>query len=98
MLKTLRRIIQEVSGASDPREALRMMVTAIKNATHTEACSVFLTDQSRHTFILVATDGLNQDAIGQVRIPVGQGLIGLVANKGEPLNISDAQNHPDSRS
>lgn len=96
MLKTLRKIIQDVAAASDPRDALRTMVSAIKDATHTEACSVFLTDQSGHMFVLVSTDGLNEAAIGQVRIPIGQGLIGLVANKGEPVNLRDALNHPDS--
>lgn len=94
MLKTLRRIIQEVSATPEPAEALQIMVSAIKDATETEACSVFLADESGHMFVLVSTDGLNPDAIGQVRVPVGQGLIGLVANKGEPINLRDASNHP----
>lgn len=43
---------------------------------------------------LVATFGLNPDAIGHTRLRVGEGIVGLCAATGSVLNLPDAQNHP----
>ena len=43
---------------------------------------------------LRATHGLNPQAVGNTRLRVGEGIIGLVAATGEKLNLADAQNHP----
>ena len=43
---------------------------------------------------LRATRGLNPAAVGRTRLRVGEGIVGLVAATGEPLNLADAQNHP----
>ena len=94
MLKILRRIIQEVSGAQDFKEALNIMVKQIARALDTQACSVFLFDRRRAEYVLMATQGLNPQAVGKVRIPINQGLIGLVGEREEPININDASKHP----
>ena len=44
--------------------------------------------------MLAATDGLRQEAVGKVSLPLGRGLVGLVAERAEPLNVSDAPSHP----
>ncbi len=94
MLKILRRIIQEVGGAQDFKEALNIMVKRIAKALDTQACSIFLFDHHRAEYVLTATHGLNPEAVGKVRIPVDQGLIGLVGEREEPINIDDASKHP----
>lgn len=94
MLKTLRRIIQEVSSAQDFKDALNIMVKRVANALDTQACSVFLLDRRRSEYVLMATQGLNPQAVGKVRIPVNQGLIGFVGEREEPVNIDDAPKHP----
>jgi len=93
MLKTLRRIIQEVASASDFRSALDTMVNCVADALTTESCSVFLLNRQSNEYVLVATNGLNPLAVGKIRIPANQGLIGLVGEREEPLNISDASVH-----
>ncbi len=94
MLNILRQIIQEVSGAEDFREALNIMVQRIANALATQACSIFLLDRHGREYVLVATQGLNPQAISKVRIPINKGLIGLVGEREEPINIDDATKHP----
>jgi phosphotransferase system enzyme I (PtsP) len=76
MLTTLRRIIQEVAGAQDFREALVIMVQRIRLALDTQACSIFLLDRRRSEFVLMATEGLNPLAVNKVRIPITHGLVG----------------------
>lgn len=94
MLTVLRNIIQEVSSAQDFPEALDIMVKRIANALATEACSVFLLDRTQGEYVLVATQGLNPSAVGKVRVPINKGLIGLVGEREEPINIDDATEHP----
>ncbi len=43
---------------------------------------------------LAATHGLNVSAVGRIRLRLGEGIIGMVAASGDPLNLGDAQNHP----
>ncbi len=94
MLTILRHIIQEVSGAEDFKEALDIMVKRIANALATQACSIFLLDRQHGDYVLVATQGLNPQAVGKVRVPINKGLIGLVGEREEPINIDDAREHP----
>jgi phosphotransferase system enzyme I (PtsP) len=43
---------------------------------------------------LVATEGLNPQAVGRTRLRVGEGIVGLCAALGQVMNLPDAQNHP----
>ncbi|EKD70078.1 MAG: hypothetical protein ACD_46C00650G0006 [uncultured bacterium] len=94
MLTILRHIIQEVSGAQDFPDALEIMVKRIANALATQACSIFLLDRQHGEYVLVATQGLNPNAVGKIRVPLNKGLIGLVGEREEPINIDDATKHP----
>lgn len=94
MLKTLRRIIQEVASAQDFSEALNIIVKRVAKALDTDACSIFLLDRQHGEYVLMATQGLNQLAVGKVRIPMSQGLVGLVGEREESINIDDATKHP----
>lgn len=94
MLRILRRIIQELSGARDFKEALTIFVKRIAKAFDTQACTIFLLDQRRSEYVLMATQGLNPQAVGKIRIPLQHGLVGLVGEREEPINIDDATKHP----
>jgi phosphotransferase system enzyme I (PtsP) len=94
MLTTLRRILQEVDSAGDFRAALCIMVERIRQALDTHACSIFLLDRRRGEYVLTATQGLNPLAVDKIRIPVSQGLVGLVGEREEPVNIDYAEKHP----
>src|SRR5690348_6692324 len=94
MLTTLRQIIQEVADAEDFREALDVVVVRIATALQTEACSILLLDRRQANYVLAATQGLNPQAVGELRVPINKGLIGFVGERGEPLNLDDAPSHP----
>ena len=59
----------------------------------TEVCSIYVL-RPGEVLELAATEGLRQEAVGQTRLRVGEGIVGLVAATGEALNLPDAQNHP----
>lgn len=97
MLKQLHRIFQEISATRNFAEALQIMVKQVRNAVGAQACTVFLIDQERQEYVLMATDGLNPDSIGTVRLGLHEGLVGLVGDRKEPLNLEDASSHPQYR-
>ncbi|VVC76710.1 Phosphoenolpyruvate-protein phosphotransferase [Aquicella siphonis] len=94
MLTILRHIIQEVTSAQSFSDALEIMVKRIANALATQACSIFLLDRHHGEYVLVATQGLNPKAVNKIRVPINKGLIGLVGEREEPINIDDATKHP----
>lgn len=95
MLKVLRRIVQEVSSARNLTEALNTLVHRIKEAIDTQAVSIYLIHYRRVEYVLAATDGLNIHAVGKIRVPLSQGLLGLIGRREEPINLEDAPSHPD---
>jgi phosphotransferase system enzyme I (PtsP) len=97
MLEILRNIVQEVNAAEGVNEALQIIVRRVRDAMHTQVCSVFMRDPASGRFVFRATQGLNQELVGVASLAAGEGLIGLVAERGEPVNLEDAENHPSFR-
>ena len=95
MLTTLRRIVLEFSQEDELQNALERMVYRVKKAMQTDCCSIYLADYHHQHFVLMASDGLAKSSQGQVSIGFSEGLVGLVGQREEPLNIADAQQHQD---
>lgn len=94
MLEILRRIVQEVNAAQDLEQALGIIVQRVKHAMQADVCSVYLTDFTNQQYVLMASDGLNPESVGAVRLGLTEGLIGVVAERAEPLNLDNAPDHP----
>jgi len=94
MLAILQRIIQEVSQAGDIEQALAIIVQRVKEAMQVDVCSAYLANQSQQRHILMASDGLNPRAVGQAGLAFGEGLVSLVAERAEPVNLDNAPDHP----
>ncbi len=94
MLEVLRRIILEVNGARNLEAALSTMVRRIRKAMRTDVCSFYLFDTQLDRLVLMETIGLRTQAVGHVSLPIGEGLVGLVAQREEPINLEDARAHP----
>lgn len=92
MLGTLRRIVQEVNDAPGLDVALSLIVQRVKLAMEVDVCSIYLRD-SEQMYVLMATHGLNPKAVGQVRLDSEHGLVGLVGERAEPINLEDAASH-----
>ena len=97
MLDTLRRIVQEVNSARDLDQVLGIIVGRVKQSMCVEVCSIYLTDLTQQQYILMATDGLNQESVGLVRMGFYEGLVGQVGKREEPVNLDNATEHPSYR-
>ncbi len=94
MLGLLHRIVHEVNIAPNLVAALNVIVSRVQAAISADVCSVYLTDFDKRLHILRATEGFNPDAVGKVKLPMHRGLVGLVAERAEPVNVDDAMLHP----
>ena len=94
MLDLLLRITQAVNSATSLDEALELIVNRVKQAMEVDVCSVYLTDEESGSHTLMATEGLNREAIGKVVLARNDGLVGLVAERQEPVNLDAAAEHP----
>ena len=94
ILTTLKRIVQEMNQIPDLDQALFRLASRVKHTMQVDSCSIYLADYDKQDFVLKATDGLHPDAVELVRIGFSEGLIGLVGQREEPLNIENAHQHP----
>lgn len=94
MLEQLRGIVQKVNAARDLKSALDIIVSSVREALNTQVCSVYLLDNDINSHVLMASEGLKQEAVGHVSLAIGEGLVGLVAKHAEPINLQDAPLHP----
>ena len=93
-ISLLERITKLISDSRDFRETVDNIVSLVKTEMHTDVCSLYLYDEELNSLVLVATEGLSQDAIGKVKMKPSEGLTGLVFETGTPLVVQDAHQHP----
>jgi starch phosphorylase len=86
-------LFESVDGGK-PADALTKVVALIASRFHAEVCSVYLLEPDRSILVLAATVGLHPRSIGKLRIPLSEGLTGLVGETVMPVPVADAMNHP----
>ena len=93
-LETLRRIVQEVDAALTLHDALELMVSPVADAMESDVCSASLLHERNQRYVLMASKGLNADSVGEVSLSTGEGLVGLVGQREEIINLDNAASHP----
>jgi starch phosphorylase len=70
------------------------VVALIATRFRTDVCSAYLLEPDRSNLVLAATLGLHPRSIGTLRMPLHEGLSGLVAEQLVPIAVPDAREHP----
>ena len=94
MLKTLKRIIQDVSQAASLEQALQILVHRVREAVNCDVVSIYLLDNKTDEYALIAADGQLLDKNYPIRFPMNEGIIGQIGRREEPINIENAHLHP----
>jgi phosphotransferase system enzyme I (PtsP) len=89
-LRRLKAVMEEPVSAQERLDKIVVLIAANMVA---EVCSIYVLRVDA-TLELYATKGLNQDAVHHTMMNTNEGLVGLVANEANPINLSDAQGHP----
>ncbi|GLK74861.1 phosphoenolpyruvate--protein phosphotransferase [Methylopila jiangsuensis] len=90
LLRRLREVMAEPVTAQERLDRIVVLIAANMVA---EVCSVYVL-RVDGDLELYATEGLNRDAVHRTTMRKGEGLVGLVADEAEPVNLADAQAHP----
>jgi two-component system, sensor histidine kinase PdtaS len=93
-LDGLHRIISAANSTLALDSSMQTVVETVAQVASVEACSVYLYDKHRNELVLRATWGLNQAAIGQVAIRLGDGITGWAAQLGQPVVVPDVRIEP----
>ena len=93
VLHDLARIVQTVAQADQPIDQVNLIVQSISATMAVDVCSLYLVNAEQEMELL-ASQGLAAGAVRRVRLPRGEGLVGLVASTRHPVNIADAALHP----
>ncbi|MCF2951139.1 phosphoenolpyruvate--protein phosphotransferase [Yersinia pestis subsp. pestis] len=94
MLMRLREVVEKVAMATGLTEALELLVNETCLAMDTEVCSIYLADNDRRCYYLMATRGLKKPRGRTITLAFDEGIVGLVGRLAEPINLADAQSHP----
>src|SRR5471030_189542 len=90
LLRRLREIMAEQTSA---QMRLDKLVTVIASNMVAEVCSIYLRRAGK-VLELFATEGLRPEAVHNTRLKEGEGLVGLVGETAEAVNLSDAPADP----
>lgn len=90
----LRRLHGLMAEVSDDEARLAHVVREIAETMDVEVCSVYAVTPDG-MLELFATQGLKPEAVHQTRLRIGEGLVGVIARSGTPLNLAEARDHPD---
>ena len=91
---TLEEITNLTEEGGKPADTLMNVVALIASRFRTDVCSAYLLEPDRSNLVLAATLGLHPRSIGTLRMPLNEGLAGLVAEQVLPVAVDDVRNHP----
>jgi HD-GYP domain-containing protein (c-di-GMP phosphodiesterase class II) len=93
-IRQMEAVSERLNSSENESDMLRQAMTAAVDLVHAEAGSLLLRDeQSGELFFRMAV-GEKGELLKEIRLKLGQGVAGLVAEDGKPLLVNDAQHDP----
>lgn len=93
-LSALREIGRAINAAWELQATLELITRKTAEVMGMDSCSIYLFGEAEEYLTLEATTGLAQNAIGQARLRLGEGLTGWAAQTTEPVAVADAARDP----
>jgi GAF domain-containing protein len=71
------------------REGTKAITAIAQRFFAAAACSIAVVDDEAEELVYVAASGAGADAVTGIRLPIGRGIAGWVAQSGQPIAVSD---------
>ena len=84
----LREVGQAIGSMLNIDEMLKGVADIVAKVTGTDLCLIYLLDHSGTELILRGASGSTEDVVGKVRLKVGEGITGWVAQQRTPVALS----------
>lgn len=89
----LSRLRSVMAADATAETRLKLVTDIVATDLVAEVCSIYIM-RAGEVLELFATKGLKLDAVHLTRLRVGEGVVGAIAASGRPLNLAEAQEHP----
>ena len=93
-LNFLVRLAQAAASTQKPDELLELIIRETTSAIGTNVCSLYLVTPEGTELLLTATNGLNENMVGKVRMRMGEGITGAVADSRRAAVVPDVSQDP----
>jgi GAF domain-containing protein/GGDEF domain-containing protein len=88
LLSSMREIVDAVKLTADRRELLSVILTLAIESVRAERGSIMLINEIDGTLRVEVARGMDNEVVRKIRLPLGEGIAGKVAESGKPLLIS----------
>lgn len=93
-LRTLEEVSRLLSSTLDEKVVRRLAMEAATKLMDAEAGSLLLIDPARRELFFEVALGQRGERVKEVRLAIGEGIAGWVAQTGKPLIVDDVQKDP----
>ncbi len=97
LLEDIGAISSVLSESTDLQGFLDRAVVMVAEHLQAEVCSIYLYNDATRELVLHSTHGLHVDAVGKVKLELGEGLVGTSMKELRPICVDHASTHPDYR-
>lgn len=87
------RLRELMANEAAQQERLERVVQLIATTMVADVCSIYVRSGD-NSLLLMATEGLKQEAVGRTRLNENEGLVGLIASSARPKRLKNAPAHP----
>lgn len=93
-LKTLTKLSAILNSTLDPKEVQKRAMEAATELMNAEVGSLLLVDEDKNELYFEVALGEKGAQVKEIRLKIGEGIAGWVAQNGEPLIVEDVQSDP----
>lgn len=90
-LSSINDLGQAMHSILDPNDLLNFFVQLLAKKLEAERVSLMLLDKNTNELIIGASFGLDEEVVKKVRVKVGCGIAGRVAQDGRPMLVKDIE-------
>jgi diguanylate cyclase (GGDEF)-like protein len=93
-LAILTDVVKTANSILEPRKVIELVVEKIRELMPSEAWSLMMVDEEKQELVFEAAVGAKARDVAAVRLKIGEGIAGWVAQCGKPAIVNDAPRDP----
>jgi diguanylate cyclase (GGDEF)-like protein len=93
-LAILTDVVKTANSILEPRKVIELVVEKIRQLIPSEAWSLMMVDEEKQELVFEAALGAKARDVSALRLKIGEGVAGWVAQSGQPAIVNDAARDP----
>lgn len=93
-LAILTDVVKTANSILEPRKVIELVVEKIRQLIPSEAWSLMMVDEEKQELVFEAALGAKARDVSAVRLKIGEGVAGWVAQSGKPAIVNDTARDP----